>query len=222
MKEKTIDLKYGKLHIIKTKKFRTISVKVILKDKFKKENITKDNILTDYLTMSTKKYDTKKKLSLRCEELYSLYVGAHTKRRGNFLITTFSLSFLDPKYTEKVMLDESLGLLHELIFNPNVKNAGFDEKLFNIIKKDLKTEIETIRENSKVYATTEMLKYFGEGKPYSYQGYGYLEDLEVLTPKNLYEYYKEFLKTSEVDIYVVGDVEEKYIEKITREKLKVY
>ncbi len=219
MKEKTIDLKYGKLHVIKTNKFRTIIVKVILKNKFEKENITKDNMLTDYLTMSTKKYDTKKKLALKCDELYSLYFGAHTKRRGNFLITTFSESFLDPKYTEEGMLDESFDLLHELIFNPNVKNASFDENLFNIIKKDLKTEIETIKEDSKIYAITEMIKYLGEGKPYSYHGYGYLEDLEELTPKNLYEFYKEFIKTSDVDIYVVGDVEEEQIEKIVREKL---
>ena len=35
MKEKVIDLKYGKLHLIKTKKFRTINIKVLLKLTFK-------------------------------------------------------------------------------------------------------------------------------------------------------------------------------------------
>ena len=219
MKEKTIDLKYGKLHMIKTSKFRTISVKVILKNKFKKEDITKSNFLMDYLTMSTKKYDSRRKLALKTQELYSLYIGAYTKRRGNFLMTKFSLSFLDPKYTESKMLDESFGLLHEVIFNPNVKNATFDNNLFDIIKKDLKTEIETLKENSKLYANTEMFSLLGDNKPYSYNGYGYLEDLEEITPKNLYEYYKEFIKVSDVDIYVAGDINYKEIEEIVRQKL---
>ena len=41
MKEKIIDLKYGKLHLIKTKKFRSINIKVLLKDNVVKSDITK-------------------------------------------------------------------------------------------------------------------------------------------------------------------------------------
>ena len=71
---KCIDLKYGKLHLIKTKKFRSINIKILLKDEIKKENITKRNFLTDYLVMTSKKYKTRKALSLKIQELYSLYV----------------------------------------------------------------------------------------------------------------------------------------------------
>ncbi len=219
MKEETIDLKYGKLHIIKTSKFRTISVKVILKDKFKKENITKNNFLTDYLTMSTKKYPTRRQLALKTGELYSLYIGAYTKRRGNFLLTCFNLSFLDPKYTEEGMLEESFELLHEVIFNPNVKNMSFDATVCNIVYEYLKNEVKTLKEDSKIYANTEMFKIMGEGKPYSYHGYGYLDDLETITPKNIYEYYKGLLKTSDVDIYVVGNVKSSEIKEIVNKKL---
>ncbi len=219
MKEKIIDLKYGKLHIIKTKKFRTINVKVVLKEKFNPDNITKNNFLTDYLMMSTKKYNTKKKLALRTEELYSLYLGAYSKRRGNFSVVRFNLSFLDPKYTEKEMLEESFELLHEIIFNPNVKRGSFDKELFKLVAKDLQTEIETIKENSRIYAVIQMVKHLGEGKPYSYNGYGTIEDLEKITPTNIYQYYKELLNTSLVDIYVAGDVNDDEIEKIVLEKL---
>ena len=65
MKEKIIDLKYGKLHLIKTKKFRSINIKVLLKDEIRKSDITKRNFLTDYLVLSTKKYKTRKTLALK-------------------------------------------------------------------------------------------------------------------------------------------------------------
>ncbi len=219
MKERTIDLKYGKLHLLKTKKFRTINVKIILKDELKKEDITKRNFLTDYLTLTTKKYKTKRELALKTQELYSLYIGAYNTRLGNYLVTRFNLSFLDPKYTEEKMLDESIALLHEVIFEPNVKNGMFQEDLFKIIKKDLKTEIETVKENPKLYANIKMLENLGPGKSYSYHGFGYLEDLEALTPKSLYEYYQEFLTKNAVDIYVCGDFDDDKVIKLVKEQL---
>lgn len=219
MKEKIIDLKYGKLHLIKTKKFRTINIKVVLKDQIRKEDITKRNFLTDYLVLTTKKYNTKRKLTLKTQELYSLFLSAYNTRLGNFLVTKFALSFLDPKYTEDSMLEESIDLLHEVIFNPNVKNGMFQEEFFNVIKKDIKMEIETVKENSRLYTNIKMLEKLGYDKPYSYRGFGYLEDLEKITTKNLYEYYKEFLKTAAIDIYVCGNFDDERMINLIKEKL---
>ena len=219
MKEKIIDLKYGKLHLIKTKKFRTINIKVVLKDIVKKEDITKRNFLTDYLTLTTKKYNTKRALALKTQDLYSVFISAYNARLGNFLVTKFDLSLLDPKYTEDSMLESSIDLLHEIIFNPNVSNGMFKTEFFNVIKKDIEMEIATLHENSKLYANTKMLEILGKNEPYSYHGFGYLEDLETITPKNLYEYYKEFIKKADVDIYVCGDLEEEKVINIVNQKL---
>ena len=215
---KCIDLKYGKLHLIKTKKFRSINIKILLKDEIKKENITKRNFLTDYLVMTSKKYKTRKALSLKIQELYSLYVSSYNTRIGSYLVTRFNMSLLNPKYTEESMLEESISLLHEVIFNPNVKNNKFDSNIFKVIKNDLETEIETIKENPRTYANIKMLESMGD-MPYSYHGYGYKEDLEKINEKNLYEYYKEFLNKSNVDIYVIGDFDENQIIDLVKEKL---
>ena len=215
---KCIDLKYGKLHLIKTKKFRSINIKILLKDEIKKENITKRNFLTDYLVMTSKKYKTRKALSLKIQELYSLYVSSYNTRIGSYLVTRFNMSLLNPKYTEENMLEESISLLHEIIFNPNVKNNKFDSNIFKVIKNDLETEIETIKENPRTYANIKMLESMGD-MPYSYHGYGYKEDLEKINEKNLYEYYKEFLNKSDVDIYVIGDFDENQIIDLVKEKL---
>ncbi len=219
MKYTCIDLKYAKLHIAKTQKFRTINVKVLLQDEIKKEDITKRNLLTDYLTLTTKKYKTKKELALKIQELYSLFVSSYNSRIGNYLVTRFDMSLLNPKYTEEGMLEESFELLHEIIFNPNEEDNSFDTKLFNIVKKDLKTEIETFKENPKMYSIAKMFENMNKDKPYAYQGFGYLKDLEAITPCNLYTYYKELLNKSLIDIYVIGDVSIEEITKLVKEKL---
>ena len=219
MNYKCIDLKYGKLHLIQTKKFRSINIKILLKEEIKKEDITKRNFLTDYLILTTKKYKTKKELALKIQELYSLYVSSYNTRVGSYLITRFNMSLLNPKYTEDSMLEESISLLHEIIFNPNVKNNQFDTKIFNILKHDILTEIETVKENPKLYSMVKMLENMDSSMPYAYHGYGYLEDLEQINEKNLYEYYKEFLTRSLVDIYVIGDFEEEKMISLIKEKL---
>ena len=67
MESKCIDLKYAKLHLIKTKKFRSINIKVLIKDEIRKEEITKRNFLTDYLILTSKKYKTRKELALKVQ-----------------------------------------------------------------------------------------------------------------------------------------------------------
>ena len=218
MKEKVIDLKYGKLHLIKTNKFRSINIKVLLKDIIKKEDITKRNFLTDYLVSSTKKYKTRKELALKIQDLYSLYLSSFNTRIGNYLVTRFNLSLLNPKYTDNTMLEESLNLFHDVLFNPNVENNEFVKDIFNTIKNDIEKEIITSSEDSKLYANSKMLEGIGDG-PYSYKGYGYLNDLEKITPKNLYEYYQEFILKNDVDIYVIGDFDEKEMISLIKKNL---
>ena len=218
MKEKIIDLKYGKLHLIKTKKFRSINIKIVLKNEIQKNNITKTNFLTDYLIASCKKYPTRKKLALKIQDLYSLYISSFNTRIGHYYVTRLNLSLLNPKYTESTMLEESLDLFHNIIFIPNVKNNKFDKDIFNVIKNDLESEIKTVKENPRMYANTRMLDNLGNND-YSLHGYGYLEDLKLINEKNLYEYYKEFINSSDVDIYVIGEYNEKEMIKLIKEKL---
>ena len=218
MKEKIIDLKYGKLHLIKTNKFKSISIKVFLKTYVKKDEITKRNVLTDYLTATTKKYKTKRKLSIKNQELYSPFISGSNHIVGNMFITKFNLTLLNPKYTENTMLEESLDLFHEIIFSPNVSNKKFDIKPLKIIKNYTEIDIKTVKENPKLYADIRMLENLGDG-PYSYNCFGYLEDLEKINEKNLYSYYLEFLNEANVDIYVIGEYNEKELIKLIKEKL---
>ena len=219
MKTKKIDLKYAKLYLIKTNKFRSITIKVLLKDKLKKEDITRRNFLIDYLTLTSNKYKTRQALALKIQELYSLYINGYDTRLGNYLITKFSMSLLNPKYTEANMLEESIDLLKEIIFNPHVKNNKFDSKCFNVVKNGILNEIKTIKENPKTYANIKMLENMDPNATYAYHGYGYIEDLEQINEKNLYEYYQNLLKTADVDIYVIGDFNQEEMIKIIKDKL---
>jgi predicted Zn-dependent peptidase len=48
-------------------------------------------------------------------------------------------------------------------------------------------------------------------EPYGLYKYGYIEDLEKITAKDLYNHYLELLKSSEIDIYFSGNLKEDMI-----------
>lgn len=221
MEYKTINLNSYNIHFVKTNKFKTIDIKVVFVNKFKKEDITKRNFLMDMLSFSTKNYNTRRKLSVKCQDLYSLNLNASNFRLGNYLISKIGVSLLNPKYTEESMLKESFDLLMEILFNPFVSNGKFDSKIFSLIKKELETELLAVKEQSRVYAISQFLNQMDKNKPYSYHNYCYEEDLQKINESNLYEFYQEFLKNNLVDIYVVGDFDFDLMEKMIREKFMI-
>lgn len=57
-------------------------------------------------------------------------------------------------------------------------------------------------------------------KPYSYNPYG-KEDLDDISGKELYEYYKKVISEDQIDIFVLGDFSPSEMKEIFKEYFKV-
>lgn len=211
MKYKTIDKKSYQLHLIKTDRFKTITIRVNMRSKMKKHEISLRNFLLDMLIYSTENYPTRRELVEKTQDLYAVNLYGKCYRTGNYNSMNLFASFLNEKYTEDGMTEESIRLLSEVLFHPNVRNQEFDLESFQVIKHNNETMLKSIKDNPQRYSLIRMLENMQENEDdaYSYREYGYLEDLENITPSNLYQYYKEVLRTSLVDIYVIGNFDEK-------------
>jgi predicted Zn-dependent peptidase len=209
------------LHLIKTDRFKTTTVEVVFRRKIKKDEITIRNFLTDILLHSTKEYPTNRLLAIKSEELYDLSLSAKNNRLGNNIVSSFKMSMLDEKYSEKGMLEESFKLLNEILFNPNVTDNQFDDISFNIIKNGIEADIKSIKDDLTKYGLIRMLEEVDSSEPYSYRNYGYIEDLEKLTKENLYEYYKTMIKSDNVDIFVAGNINETEIKKLVAQYIPI-
>lgn len=220
MQYKKLELGSYNLHMIKTDRFKTVNVQIIFSNKIVKEDITKRNFLSDILTYSCKKYKTKKEISIASQDLYAANVYATSYRLGSYYNTDINLYFLNEKYSEKGMMEKSMDFLSEIIFNPNVENNRFDSDSFSVIKNNMRIQIESIKEDTRKYSMIKMLEAMGKDMPYSYHGFGYIEDLDAITEENLYDYYKKFIQSSSIEIFVIGDFDFEEMENIIREKFK--
>ena len=135
---------------------------------------------------------------------------------GNYIVTSFNCNFLNEKYTEENMNKTSIEFLLSLIFDPNVEDNKFKD--FDLAKRLVTDEIDSLKDNTKRYSLQRMFEILGKDTPLEYNSVGYKEDLD---PDNLYEYYKKMLKSDLIDIFVIGDVNEEEIVEIFNKNFNV-
>ena len=208
------------LHMIKNSNFKSVMIKVFFREPIKKENITIHNFLTTMLTFSCKKYNTRRKMALKTQDLYSCTISSSDTRLGNYINTSISLSVLKDKYTEEGNLEKSIEFLSDIIYDPNVEKEAFDEKSFNIIMNQACLTLSSIKENASNYSIIRMLENMDKDSPISYRSFGYLDDLKNITKENLYKYYKSMLKNNDMDIFVIGDIDFEIIDPMIRKYFK--
>ena len=73
MKYTKIKNNFYNLHVIKTDKFKTITIQVNFKREVIKEEITARNMIVNMLCESNSIYKTQRELEIATEELYNLY-----------------------------------------------------------------------------------------------------------------------------------------------------
>ena len=83
-------------------------------------------------------------------------------------------------------------------------------------KENLKQIIEGKIDNKARYALDRCIEEMYKNQPYGLYKYGYIEDMENINEKNLYEQYKKLINSCKIDIFVSGIVDEG-IENIIKE-----
>ena len=99
------------IHIIETKKFKTVTVKVNFKRKLKKDEIVYRNMLINVLCQSTEKYPTKRLMEVKTEDLYDLSYQGSNYASGRYSVMGFDIVFLNP-----YILMNTMVVLQPLLF----------------------------------------------------------------------------------------------------------
>ena len=137
-----------KLHLIKTDKFKTIEVRLAFRSPIKKEEITLRNILIDMFVLSSKKYNSKRSLTIKAQDLYALDIRTNNSRLGNYINTDIYMTVLNDKYTEPGNFREAVKFLNEIVFNPDVEDGEFNEEKLDRVKTACRRALNASKEDT--------------------------------------------------------------------------
>lgn len=232
MLNKKYEVKEGiKFHKIETNKFKTDLFAVFLTIPLTRETVTKNALLTAVLRRGTQNLPSQELISKKLEEMYGASFDCGIEKSGDYHTIKFYLETINNSYLpeNEDLSKEGLELLLSIVFNPYIENGTFKEEYLEGEKQNLKQIIEGKIDNKGTYALDRCIEEMYKDKPYGLYKYGYIEDLEKITAKDLYEYYLKVIKECKIDIFASGenieDLKEvvkdnKYLQKLDQRKLQ--
>ena len=210
--KKTVIKKGITLHQINTDKFKTNLIAVFLTTQLNRENVTKNALISSILRRGNNKLKTQEEISKKLEEMYGAEFDCGLDKTGDnqvlkFYIETVNDNFL-PKKGDNI-LQESIENILDIVLNPYIENDGFKEVYLEQEKNNIKQIIEGKIDNKSRYALDRCIEEMYKNENFGLYKYGYIEDLEKITNKELYEHYKNLINNCKIDIFVSGIIDDK-------------
>lgn len=211
MKTKEQEIKQGiKLHTINTDRFKTNLVAVFLTTPITRENVTLNSVLSSVLRRGTKNIPTQEQISKELENMYGASFDCGIDKTGDNHILKFYLETINDRFlpqNSENMLKQSIEKLLEIVFNPLIIDGKFKEEYVEQEKNNVKRRIEGKIDNKAKYAIERCIEEMYKDEPYGLYRYGYIDDLDNIDAKKLYEYYKKLINTCKIDILISGKID---------------
>lgn len=213
--EKIITGKGATLHLIPTKKYKTISIAVKLQAPLERETITARALLPYVLQQGTANLSDARALRLKLDDLYGAILSISGTKKGEKHIITLRLDVANENYLSDrtPLFEKAVDLLREILFEPKAENNAFTESIVSREIQTLKQKMVALKDDKMSYANMRLIDEMCKGEPYSLHVHGYEEELEDMDGGKLYSFYEKMLKQDKMDIYILGDVESELAEK---------
>ena len=141
--------------------------------------------------------------------MYGASFDCGIEKTGDNQIMKFYLEAINEDFLpeKEELTKKCIEILFDIIFNPLIENNGFKEEYVKSEKEKLKQIIESKIDNKRAYAFERCIEEMFKNEPYGLYKYGYIEDLDKITPQNLYEYYKKLINECKIDVFVSREIE---------------
>jgi predicted Zn-dependent peptidase len=220
--EKISEMQGFKLHVIKTEKYKTNTFVWKMKAPLEQENVTLRALLPQVLQSSTKKYSSTTLLRSYLDDLYGATFFVDLGKKGENHVMSFSIEIANEKFLNdsSPLLQKGFEFLAEVLNNPNTNGNSFDRETVEKEKRTLKQRIQSIYDDKMRYSNYRLIQEMCKDEPYSLDVNGEMDDVDQITAENLYSYYQKAFKEDEMDLYIIGDVNEQEVQKIASQLLK--
>ena len=201
------------LNLIKTNKFKSNLISYYFLRPLSKDEVTKNALLPLVLKRGTEEYDTNLKIQKKLEETYGASLSIAINKRGEKHVLRFTVETVNGDYIrDKDYIYEVIDLMKAIIFNPVLDKGYFRKDYVEQEKENLRRRIEGRINDKRSYALDRCIEEMCKNEKFSIYPLGNISDLENLNEDILYKHYQDLLRTSPIEIFYVGDYDEKLVE----------
>ncbi|WP_203362366.1 pitrilysin family protein [Bacillus sp. REN10] len=204
------------LHIIKTDKYKTNTIVWKMKAPLEKQTVTMRALLPYVLQNGSATFPTSTALRSHLDDLYGASFFVDLAKKGDYHTISFSLEIANENYlqAEDSLLQQALQFLNDVLKNPLVSNGAFNQEIVESEKRNLKQRIQSVYDDKMRYASMRLLEEMYKEDRYALQPNGQLDQVDGIEAADLYSYYEKAFAEDEIDLYIVGDVDEQQVEQM--------
>ena len=191
---------------IPAQQFKTSRITVQLLTPLNLKTVSRNAMLPFILTRACKSYPDLKSLNSKLASLYGAALMADVSKLGNMHSLTFTISSINDKYTldNAAVSGECGKLLINMLFNPLLDGARFNQKLFDSEKRLFLERIDGEINEKRRYAISRAENIMCETEPFGISKYGPRAMAQGLDSGELYLAWKDLLKTAIININFIG------------------
>lgn len=173
------------------------------------------SLLSMVLKTGCADYPNVKSLGRALDELYGAKLNVSLRKKGDNHVVTFSLEFLDNSFAHhEEITTHALALMTKILFHPLTDTDAFVASAVEREKKNLCNLIEGRINDKRLYALRRCGELSAKGQPYQCYECGTADCVEQITAKSLFDFYKEYLESSVIEIFGFGRITDEQIENV--------
>ncbi|MGQ7462586.1 EF-P 5-aminopentanol modification-associated protein YfmF [Streptococcus suis] len=196
------------LHFIETDQFTTNRIKVRFAAEMNEATVAGRVLVANILEMGNQDYPSAQAMRRRLAELYGAHFSTSVAKRGRVHMVDFTISYTNPSYlpNNEDITGAILDFLYSSLFRPLKQGQGFEQKIFEVEKKNLINFLESEVEDNFYHADVEVNKLFYQDQALQIPRISRLDLVEKETAESVYKIYRNMLRVDKIDIFVLGTV----------------
>nr|WP_304952640.1 pitrilysin family protein [Streptococcus ruminantium] len=202
------------LHFIETDQFTTNRIRLRFAAEMNEETVAGRVLVANILEMGNQDFQTSRSLRSRLAELYGAHFSTSVAKRGRVHCVDLTISYVNPNYLpdNEDITSGILDFLYSCLFKPLQKGNGFDEKVFDVEKRNLISLLEAEIEDNFYHADVEISKLFYKDPALQISKVGRIDLVEKETPESTFKIYRNMLRMDKIDIFVLGQVDQQLVQ----------
>lgn len=173
------------------------------------EQFAAQNVLSSFMSHTSKKYNTVKEFNSKVESLYGADFDAGIVSAGESVKLRFAIEVPDDRFSldGRKISEDAIDFLIDIISNPNAENGAFEEVN---TAREIRFTLENLdaeKNDKRSYAISRLRQLMCKDEPYGIDREKLYEEVKALDSKALFEAYENMLKTATIVITACGSLD---------------
>lgn len=219
MNKTSCDLKQGiKAHFIKTDLYKTDLTCIIITTPLKRETVTLNALIPFMLRRGTKRLPNQSLLNKELENMYGAAFNCGIDKMGDNVVLKFYIESISSEYAldGENILEMNLNNLLDIVFDPVQNGELLNEEFLSLEKENLKKVINKKIDDKDSYSLDRCISSMYGDEKFGLYKFGYEEDVDKITIKDISDYYNWLIQNSKIDIFISGDIDTNKIEEFLK------